>query len=63
MSGKGHDGAVGRPVAQVRLVRIMEAACYRVLNAALNHHITAERAEEDTRVACRKLLSGIEELA
>ncbi|MFE3260704.1 TetR family transcriptional regulator [Nocardia sp. NPDC059091] len=49
--------------AQARLVRITEAAWYGVLNAALNHHITAEQAEEDTRVACRKLLSGIEELA
>lgn len=49
--------------AQARMVRITEAAWYGVLNAALNHHITAEQAEEDTRVACRKLLSGIEELA
>lgn len=42
---------------QVRLVRIVEAAWYGVLISALNRHITAEQAEDDTRLACRRLLS------
>ena len=42
---------------QARLVRIVEAAWYGVLLAALNHHITAEQADDDTRVMCQRLLS------
>lgn len=41
---------------QLRLVRLVEAAWYGVLISALNHHITPEQAEGDTRVACRRLL-------
>lgn len=41
---------------QARLVRIVEAAWYGVLISALNKHISAELAEEDTRVACERLL-------
>lgn len=41
---------------QLRLVRLVEAAWYGVLISALNHHITPEEAEGDTRVACRRLL-------
>ena len=42
---------------QARLVRIVEAAWYGVLISALNRHISPELAEEDTRVACERLLS------
>jgi TetR/AcrR family transcriptional regulator, cholesterol catabolism regulator len=42
---------------QARLVRIVEAAWYGVLIAALNHHVTAEQAEDDTRLACQRLLA------
>ncbi|HWJ68153.1 MAG TPA: TetR family transcriptional regulator [Nocardioides sp.] len=42
---------------QDRLVRITEAAWYGILISALNGHITTEQAEEDTRVACHRLLS------
>lgn len=41
---------------QARLVRIVEAAWYGVLISALNHHITPEQAEDDTRLACQRLL-------
>ncbi|QIK76159.1 TetR family transcriptional regulator [Nocardioides piscis] len=41
---------------QLRLVRIAEAAWYGVLISALNHHITPEQAEDDTRLACQRLL-------
>ena len=44
---------------QARLVRIMEAAWYGVIISALNHHITEEQAEEDTRLACRRLLTDV----
>lgn len=43
---------------QARLVRIVEAAWYGVLISALNHHITPEECEADTRLACRRLLNG-----
>lgn len=46
---------------QARLVRIVEAAWYGILITALNQHITPERAEEDTRVACQRLLSDYPE--
>lgn len=41
---------------QERLVRITEAAWYGIIMSALNGHITAEQAERDTRLACRRLL-------
>ena len=44
---------------QERLVRITEAAWYGIIMSALNHHITAEQAAEDTRVACHRLLADI----
>lgn len=42
---------------QARLVRIAEAAWYGILISALNHHITETQAEEDTRLACQRLLA------
>ena len=44
---------------QERLVRITEAAWYGIIMSALNRHITADQAAEDTRVACRRLLADI----
>ena len=44
---------------QVRLIRIVEAAWYGVLMSALNHHITTDECEADTRLACRRLLNGV----
>jgi AcrR family transcriptional regulator len=44
---------------QARAVRIVEAAWYGTLISALNHHITAEQAEDDTRFVCRRLLTGM----
>lgn len=44
---------------QERLVRITEASWYGIIMSALNGHITPEQADEDTRVACRRLLAGI----
>lgn len=41
---------------QTSLVRIVEAAWYGILISALNRHITAEQAQDDTRLACRRLL-------
>jgi AcrR family transcriptional regulator len=41
---------------QNSLVRIVEAAWYGILISALNRHITPEQAEDDTRLACRRLL-------
>lgn len=42
---------------QASLVRIIEAAWYGVLISALNHHVTPDEAEDDTRLACQRLLS------
>ncbi len=42
---------------QEQLVRIAESAWYGIIMSALNGHITAEQAESDTRVACRRLLA------
>ena len=44
---------------QERLIRITEAAWYGIIMSALNGHITPHQAEEDTRVACRRLLGGL----
>jgi len=44
---------------QARLVRIIEAAWYGILISALNGHITQAQAEDDTRLACRRLLAGL----
>lgn len=44
---------------QARVVRIVEAAWYGILISALNRHITAEQAEDDTRFVCRRLLTGM----
>lgn len=44
---------------QARVVRLVEAAWYGVLISALNGHITEEQAEDDTRFACRRLLTGL----
>lgn len=45
--------------AQERLVRLVEQAWYGIITSALNGHIDADQAEEDTRLACQLLLSDI----
>ncbi len=44
---------------QAREVRLVEAAWYGILSSALNRHITPEQAEDDTRFACRRLLTPV----
>lgn len=45
--------------AQKRLVRLVEQAWYGIITSALNGHISAKQAEEDTRLACQLLLSDV----
>lgn len=45
--------------AQERLVRLVEQAWYGIITSALNGHIDAAQAEEDTRLACQLLLSDV----